>query len=804
MSDAGQISAVLVQPDPRRKRMQVLVDAPKTPRVTVQVAGTTAAYDGPPGLVSIPFPDYVPWAPGAPHLYELSCCIPDGGNSARVSFGMREVSVIERRLCINQKPIVLKGAGTSARGIALTPLDVREFAKAGFTWIHCDSASVDESVLETACVTGMPVSIALGRDALSMVRNYYNFAALIAWECKDETTAEVVRELDPTRPVIAPQRVLRPHQTAPEPTTRFAATVLTPISRETESFMARAGEANAINFIHVRGFSPPPANIEARLLGDRAAFEAHVAGSIRACVDGLRLNPRLAGYCFDDALAAEAGPERLAAFAEAQAAVRPVISMARSNLVPREEAEVTVTLLNDARLEGRAELSLQVVGPTNQVLWKKKRGVKIPKHGKELWHGTVAASGSVGMHRFVVRVLDERGGRLAESSVSFHVSPPVDRWSGPIDVLDPSGRWLDAIRQLAPRIEAMSPIVVIPPLASSIRAYPDNLLGQALGRIREGAVGIVFDPPGDWDELGATLSSPIDIRSMALLDEARAGSAPLARLHPLFEGLPAGGPLARPYRGLLSDLVIAGESEEDIAPVATWNGGANSAHRAMVRRFGAGRLYFLTVRMLDRLGTDPVVDRLFINLLRHSERRAVATKEIAKVEPRAIEWIRGERSKLCVWRVIGPFPNWDGEGHDAAYPPELGYSADATYAGWFRAAAWQTWHQRPDERDEVPLSQLLRPDMVHVEPYPGTFYAFTDLTSEDRVETRILLAHGGRAKCWLNGRSVEFERAPGAEVPGANVVLKQGRNSVLIKLSVTDSPATFSLRVRDDAGLRWL
>jgi hypothetical protein len=525
-------------------------------------------------------------------------------------------------------------------------------------------------------------------------------------------------------------------------------------------------------------------------------------------VDSLRTNPRVAAYCFVDALGPAAQGPRLEAFAEAQAAVRPVISMARSNLVPREEVEVTVTLLNEARLDARVELSLQVVGPTNQVLWKKKRGVKLPKHGRELWNGIVAASGSVGTHRFVVRLMDERGGRIAESSVSFHVSPPVDRWNAPIDVLDPAGRWLDSIRRLAPQLEASAPIIIIPPIASTIRAYPDNSLGQALGRVREGAVGIVLMAPRDWGDLSATLSSPVAVDVVALLDAAPAGSVGLARLHPLFEGLPAGGPLARPYRGLLNDAVLAGETEEDIQPVLAWDGGTQMLHRVLVRRFGSGRFVFANLRVLERLGSDPVVDRLFVNLLRHSARRAIASKEIARVEPHAIEWLRQERPKLRVWRVIGPFANWDGDGHDTAYPPEDGYDAAATYAGWFRAVAWETWHQRIEIDNEVPLSRLLQPDMVRIDPYPGTFYAYTDLTSEERLETRVTLRHTGAAKCWVNGRSLDLESGPGANAPSAGVVLKQGRNALLVKLSIIDTPATIRLKIgtgaNSEAGLRWL
>src|SRR5690606_2800689 len=110
----------------------------------------------------------------------------------------------------------------------------------------------------------------------------------------------------------------------------------------------------------------------------------------------------------------------LRALKEIQHAVRPVVQIYKTNLVPREEVSVTILLINEERLEGRGELSLQVVGPTNQVLWKKKRLVKIPRHGKELWTGDISASGSPGPHRFVVRLIQDRR-VVGENSVALHV-----------------------------------------------------------------------------------------------------------------------------------------------------------------------------------------------------------------------------------------------------------------------------------------------------------------------------------------------------------------------------------------------
>lgn len=807
------MNRIVVHPDPRRKRVQVTVEWPSAERVSLEIPEAGLRTEGPPSLFSLVFPDFTPWTPSTPHLYTLRCSA--NGATAELKFGMREVSIQEQRFTVNQRPYVLRGL-RNAQGMT-DPVAIRSYLdtlrKAGISWVKCVAGDDGlDDLLDAADAAGMLISVALEQSRNTaetgvLVQRMHHHPSFLFWEMTDsEEIAVALRENDPLRPIAVcserPDRcwVLKPFQIKPEGFAPLDIETFSPVSRETESFFAHLGHTTGLNLISVRGLSPH----------GTPEMDAHQADGLRLCAEHLRANPRVAGYCFEDALTADlnrCGPQ-LAALREAQATVRPVISLARSNLVPREEIEVSVLLLNEAKLEGRAEMSLQVIGPTNQTLWKKKRGVKLPKHGKELWTGTVAASGSTGPHRFVVQIWTDQG-LVGEGSAGFHVSPPVEAWKGAIDVLDPANRWLEIVRRLAPQIDAAAQVILVPPLARSVRAYPDSPLGQVLGRVREGAVAILFDPPSDWHALAAMLSAPLDAATRSLLHSGYAGAAVMVRLHPVVEGLPAGGPAGRPYRGSLTRRYVTGESEDDIAPVQIWGGEAAPGATVTVRRFGNGRIVFTTLRLLERLGQDPVADRLFINLLRYCERRALPFAGIARAEMKAVEWLRAERSRLRAWRVIGPFPNSDGTGHTTAYPPEAGFEAEAAYAGSFRAVAWSAWHQRPDEIDKLDLAEALAPNTFAASPLAGTYYAYAEINGEGRTEMDLTVRHSGAAKVWVNGR-VAYESPPASTLSDAGgeheggVVLKLGRNTVLVKVSVLRAKPWFALDLHGgDASPQW-
>jgi beta-galactosidase/beta-glucuronidase len=269
-------------------------------------------------------------------------CRADDEQPVTVSFGMREVSVQEQRFTINQRPTLLKGVRVElpSAGEAM-----REFLgmlrTAGINWLPCftETANLDE-LLSAADSLGILISLTVERsrnkDAIcDLVQRVHHHPSLIFWEVdadREDILAEL-RAADPIRPVVvrssgdAPAQVFRPFQPQAERLDRVELRTFSPVSRETESFLAHFGHANAMNVIAVSGFD--------------ATSQEHPhqhAEGVRICGERLRANPRVAAYCIEDALTTEGKPREaaLAALKDAHSPVRAVISLARTNLIPRE------------------------------------------------------------------------------------------------------------------------------------------------------------------------------------------------------------------------------------------------------------------------------------------------------------------------------------------------------------------------------------------------------------------------------------------------------------------------------------
>ncbi len=567
-----------------------------------------------------------------------------------------------------------------------------------------------------------------------------------------------------------------------------------------------------------------------RLFGDFAGLATAArelqCDAARLHIDAIRSNPKAGGYCYTQLC--DAGHEFCAGvldrwrrpkpvletMKQVQASVRPIIQVSRTNLAPREEAQVTILLANEDRLEGRADLSLQVVGPTNQVLWKKKRSVKIPRHGKELWTGTVAASGSTGVHRFVVRLM--QGIKvLAESAVELSVFEPLEPSEIGIYVLDPGAKWHAVCSQFAKSDSVLAPIHIIPPIANTIRAYPDNELMQIFAQVKGGAVALFFAPPEDWNDLAAMLDSGLE----ATPKDAVGGFLPAChyvKLHPVFDGLPSGGLMRQPYRNVVPPVTFLEPGDEDICgtydttPIAAGNYMTGETawwgSDILVRRYGSGRVAFTHLRVLEKLGNDPVADRLFINMLNHFSRRSVPSNAPLAPNQRAVEWVRAERVQYVRrWMVIGEFPNWDGAGHDAAYAPEKEIDFGATYPGWYKAITWKPWYATATNGYKVNLQDAFSPVYEYYPRFDyGTGYAHAEFLSDRRQEATFRLGHQNAMKVWLNGALVYecVDQIPHDEFGEgvAEGLVRQGRNTVLVKCSKVPGPFAFSLDLEDGYG----
>lgn len=546
--------------------------------------------------------------------------------------------------------------------------------------------------------------------------------------------------------------------------------------------------------------------------------------ALYAQIDAMRANPKLCGYCYTQL--SDAGHEFCAGFldrwrrpkpalhclAEAQKAMRPLIFLNKHNLELRGETDVTVLLANEENIAGLADLSLQVVGPTNQVLWKKKRSVKIPRPGGELWTGGVSASGSTGTHRFVVRLMQGMT-VLAAAAAEFYVYEPATVSETAVHILDPHGEWHEKIARLAKPENLLAPAHIIPPLANTISAYPDNDLMQILAQVKGGAIAIFFGPPDDWNELAALLDSDIS----ATPKDAVGGFLPAChyvKLHPVFEKLPSRGLMRQPYANVAPAKTFLELGDEDVCgtfdttPIAlgnymvgetTWWGSD-----LLVRRYGSGRIVFTHLRILEHLGEDPVADRLFVNLLNHFGRRSVPPSAPLPLEQKAVEWMRTQRNQhVRRWMVVGEFPNWNKcSGFDTAYPPEKVIDFDAVYPGWYHAAWWHRWYSHARQEHVVDLQAALEPVFQWYPKHDRSVaYAYAEINAEKRMEVEMRVGFQDATRVWINNTQV-FETRQQVphdqfETTTVPVTLRQGKNTLLVKCAKIPGPFKFSINFED-------
>jgi hypothetical protein len=766
--------------------------------------------------------------------------------------------------CLPQYPQSLRADKLSA----LLRREIGLVKDGGFNTVRVESGPAPAVLLDLAAELGVlvfqevcpPHRVARTSDwegmAEALVARDRNQTALVAWcglrapgagRLQENCGINEVRALDPSRLILcdAPgertQALLRPYRDVAEPFESLETVMDAPVNAIAKDYLRLSGDPERLNYqgaISVAGVVQWNDGTAAGAARDTAFAEAFAQRQVERCfgtvekyaeaaqnlqndglraqLDAVRCNVKMMGYgvrllCdgpdatpFGLADMKRHAKPALKALKPVQQEVRPVVLMYKTNLVPREEVSVTILLINEARLEGRGELSLQVVGPTNQVLWKKKRLVKIPRHGRELWTGDIAASGSTGPHRFVVRLIQDHR-VIGENSVNLHVVQPIKADTVEVNFMAARGALRSACGRLAKLHNVLSAVHIVPRMGNTIRAYPASDLLQILAQVYEGAVAIVFGPPEDWNELAEMVDPNLRIQSRCISGRGTTARH-YAKLHPVFDGLPSRDLMQQPYQNVLPLHAFESDTDEEMSGVHCAfpaNGDAPGTHwwgsNLVVRRLGGGRVVFTHLRILEHLGNDPVADRLFVNLLNHFSRRSVPSTEMIGADQKAVEWMNQERSNsLRKWMVLGTFPNWNGlSGHNTAYPPEKEIEFEATYPGWYRAIHWKPWWTRDVHRHALDFHAALDADSGAGEACRyGTTYAYAEFSCDRRQEVALNFGWPGGLKVWLNGALAhESEGVANARGDGSQTALawvKQGKNTLLVKCSKGPGPMNLS------------
>ena len=152
------------------------------------------------------------------------------------------------------------------------------------------------------------------------------------------------------------------------------------------------------------------------------------------------------------------------------------------------------------------------------------------------------------------------------------------------------------------------------------------------------------------------------------------------------------------------------------------------------------------------------------------------------------------RNYVEKWLIAGPFDNQGDEGFDRVYPPEKGFDRKATYEGiGGKKIAWR--EATADSRNGlVPLSDL-------VSPFENTVaYAICTVESSRQQTVDLFAGSDDGIKIWVNGEEVHshhIHRGYTEDADHVKVALKEGKNTLLVKVDNGAGPMGFGLRITD-------
>jgi len=164
-----------------------------------------------------------------------------------------------------------------------------------------------------------------------------------------------------------------------------------------------------------------------------------------------------------------------------------------------------------------------------------------------------------------------------------------------------------------------------------------------------------------------------------------------------------------------------------------------------------------------------------------------------------------ELSTLQAFSIVGPFDNDGRRGHDAVYPPESEATAptpDKLYEG--------KNPNLPLHFRQVPATSLARDGSLHLDSWlrpdtQGTAYALCYVKSPRQQPIAVRVGATGAIKVWVNRGAAPAVNSDAyhplrADQNVGGAVLLPGWNRVLVKISSSDGPWAFVLRLTTPDG----
>jgi hypothetical protein len=803
-----------VLPDPRRKQAIIACEPPPNATVTLRIDDAPHQITADGNTFTVIFDQTFPWSPNEPHLCHATLEIAnDDGSTQKITvpIGLRQFSVGENRFRINQRPMVIRGASVRG-GSSPDAATIDRLLQLGYNAVRVSCTDLSPELLDAADASGMlvfatltvnaPLSETVAEEAAQFIRDHFNHPSLVAWHVRFRTDSidstdriqtieryvASVRAIDSTRLILCDvidqdgfpllNIAANPNQTKGESAQLARISVSPPMS--SEILQAAQGFGDSSRLVTVDIVRPL---VTRGIEGHADLVDEAVDDIVRA----LRSNIRVAGYWIEDHHQ-HSGATPAAIAGSVHQPVRPLAALDQHNLLPGEETNARISFANDSGMSGRVELSLQVVGPTGQVLWKKKRELPMPKARKEIWQGAVGASSKPGLHRFVVRVMKDRR-VLAQDDVPFHVLSKFDWSSSRVHIV---GHGPDSgLRSLSKVVEEIeAPVYVMPPLANTIWAYPPETICQILAFVQAGATGIVLAPPSDWDDLTQCFDGIPVVHSILPTFSSGAIAYHTAR-HPILEGVRTADVMGSSYQALRRNVLLAGPTDEtlttgtigsfDLDGAAAQSVDENEINDVIVQNFGEGKLVFVNYDPIQHGGHDRAAESLLRNLVDYGSSRAVTGTKPPPYQ-KAIDYWRKRAEPLLCWRVLGPLRT---EGKAPPLPTSI-EDFEAKHAGAYGFVTWCDWWAAIDRvRDDGCVVDLADASQWETARELGSHglvgYAAHTFRTPVRETRTITLESRPPARLWFNGKLIGSTAEEEAGILMIDVTTRDGLNIVVVE-----------------------
>ena len=220
--------------------------------------------------------------------------------------------------------------------------------------------------------------------------------------------------------------------------------------------------------------------------------------------------------------------------------------------------------------------------------------------------------------------------------------------------------------------------------------------------------------------------------------------------------------------------------------------------------YGHGATWWhFTQADVDRYGqvgnsTLPVDDQLdaFKAVVREkwmsSDRIKKLSEKVRRHESHAFVQMLGFVERF---KVIGPFGNKGADSFNTIFPPERQIDFDARYAGGIDQVHWRT--SLTDSTGYLNFLDYLSPsDWVCA-------YAYCKVVSPEARLAQIRLGSNDTATLWFNGEKILSKNVERSAAPDSDIIpirLREGENTILIKVCNTEFNWGLYLRISDDDG----